>query len=180
MALLSVNADKTSGVNLRHRFCWLIYERVSTPKRLYLLQLSTTNVPLGGDRVLEMLCSCYLIEMSDGQHILINSGFPPDVLPPPQAPRPQNEKNVLQHLSELALNPEEISPVVCTTAMSIMADITIPFSTPNLWCGAGALIWRGAGIHAMPPAPIGITSSNFFQPPVRTAPASRKKSKRPL
>ena len=61
-----------------------------------------------------MLCSCYLIEMSDGQHILINSGFPPDVLPPPQAPRPQNEKNVLQHLSELALNPEEISTVVCT------------------------------------------------------------------
>lgn len=85
----------------------------TVPKRLYLLQLSATNVPLPTGQTLEMSAGCYLIMMSDGKHILIDSGMPPDVAAvgmPPAA----NEKNVLEHLAALRLRPEDISTVICT------------------------------------------------------------------
>src|SRR4029077_11099749 len=50
----------------------------AVPQRLYLFQLSTTDVPLPSGQTLEMSSGCYLIEMSDGKHILIDSGMPPD------------------------------------------------------------------------------------------------------
>src|SRR6266550_2118019 len=53
-----------------------------TPQRLYLLQLGTSTVP-GAGRTLEMVLGCYLVETSDGRHILIDSGLPADAPLPP-------------------------------------------------------------------------------------------------
>jgi len=43
-----------------------------TPQKLYLLQLATATVARAS-QTLEMVLGCYLIETSDGKHIL----FPP-------------------------------------------------------------------------------------------------------
>jgi N-acyl homoserine lactone hydrolase len=44
------------------------------PQRLYLLQLMTSTVH-GAGRTLVMVLGCFLVEMSDGKHILIDSGL---------------------------------------------------------------------------------------------------------
>ena len=85
----------------------------TVPNRLYLLQLSTTNVPLPSGQTLEMSAGCYLITMSDGTHILVDSGMTPNVSVvgmPPSA----NETNVLEHLAALRLRPQDISTVIST------------------------------------------------------------------
>lgn len=82
------------------------------PQRLYLMQLSTstlpTNPPSAGS------AGCYLVQMSDGRNILIDSGLPADYTPPPGMPPSANNKNVLEHLTDLGLRPEDIDLVVCT------------------------------------------------------------------
>jgi N-acyl homoserine lactone hydrolase len=85
----------------------------ATPKKLYLLQLSTTAVPLGGGRTMEMVNVCYLVEISDGKHILIDSGMAADARPAGLPPA-ENEKNVIDHLAALGLRPDDISILVCT------------------------------------------------------------------
>lgn len=87
---------------------------IDSPKRLYLMQLSTTSVPLPGGRTLEMALPCYLIETTGRKHILVDSGFPPDVERSAGAPPAENERNVLQHLSELGLTPKDIDVLICT------------------------------------------------------------------
>lgn len=82
--------------------------------RLYLLQLSTTTIPLAAGRTLEMVLVCYLVETNDGKRILIDSGFPADVPKPAEAPPPQNEKSVLEHLAYLGLQPNDIDIVIAT------------------------------------------------------------------
>src|SRR5215470_5955509 len=86
----------------------------ATPQRLYLMQLSTTTLPLAAGRALSMVCVCYLVETSDGKHILIDSGLAADAPLPPGTPKAQNEKNVLEHLSDLGLEPSDIDLVICT------------------------------------------------------------------
>src|SRR5437870_8784356 len=85
----------------------------STPQKLYLLQLSSTTIPLGAGRTMEMVTPCYLIETNDGRHILIDSGTAPDVSTDNSSPA-ENEKNVLEHLSALNLRPEDIDTLICT------------------------------------------------------------------
>ena len=83
------------------------------PQKLYLLQLSTTTIPLGAGRTMEMVTPCYLIEANDGSHILIDSGMAPDARTP-NAPPAKNEKSVIEHLTELHLHPADIDTLVCT------------------------------------------------------------------
>jgi N-acyl homoserine lactone hydrolase len=85
----------------------------ATPQKLYLMQLSTTTIPIP-NRPLEMVSGCYLIETSDEQHILIDSGLPADYTPQPGAPKVQNEKNVISHLADLGLHPNDIDLLICT------------------------------------------------------------------
>lgn len=85
-----------------------------TPQRLYLLQLSTTTMPLPGGRTLEMVSGCYLIQTSDGKHILIDSGLPADYTPPPGTPPAENVKPVLAHLADLNVRPDDVVSVVCS------------------------------------------------------------------
>jgi N-acyl homoserine lactone hydrolase len=82
----------------------------SAPERLYLLQLSTSTVPVPGEK-LEMVRGCYLVVTRDGKHILIDSGFPADV---PQKLPAKNEKNVIEHLTDLDLGPEDIDILIST------------------------------------------------------------------
>src|SRR3974390_1349612 len=84
------------------------------PQRLYLMQLSTTTLPLATGRALSMVCVCYLVETVNGQHILIDSGIAADAPLPQGTPQAQHEKNVLEQLSDLGLSPSDIDFVICT------------------------------------------------------------------
>jgi N-acyl homoserine lactone hydrolase len=86
----------------------------TTPKRLYLMQLSTTTIPLAAGRTLAMSSGCYLVQTSDGKNILIDSGLPADYTPPPGTPPAEQEKNVLEHLADLDLHPDDIDILICT------------------------------------------------------------------
>src|ERR1700738_5343992 len=87
---------------------------ISTPQKLYLLQLSLSTVPAGAGRTLEMVSGCYLIETSDGKHILIDSGLPADASRPAGMPATRERKNVIEHLSDLGLHPDDIDILICT------------------------------------------------------------------
>jgi len=83
------------------------------PKRLYLLELSASTVPIGPGRTLEMVLGCYLVQTRDGRQILVDSGMAADARPPGSPPA-RNEKNVLEHLAGLSLRPEDINTVIAT------------------------------------------------------------------
>ncbi len=85
----------------------------SVPQKLYLLQLSNSTVHRPG-QTLEMVLGCYLVETGDGRHILIDSGLPVDVPRPAETPPARDEKNVLEHLADLGLRPDDIDMLVCT------------------------------------------------------------------
>lgn len=86
----------------------------ASPQKLYLMQLSTTTLPLPSGGTMEMVSGCYLIVTTDGRHILIDSGIPADAALPPGAPTPRNEKHVLAHLAALGLRSTDIDTVICT------------------------------------------------------------------
>jgi N-acyl homoserine lactone hydrolase len=86
----------------------------SMPQKLYLMQLSSSTVPVGGGQTLEMISGCYLIEMGGRKHVLIDSGLPEEVQMPAGMPASENKKNVLEHLAELGLRPEQIDIVICS------------------------------------------------------------------
>ncbi len=83
------------------------------PERLYLMPIgwTTLQTPNGP---LDLVAGCYLIRMSDGANILVDSGLPPDAEPPPQLPQLADRKTVLEHLADLGLRPDDIDTVVCT------------------------------------------------------------------
>ena len=85
----------------------------ATPQRLYLLQLSTSTIH-GPARSLEMVSGCYLVQTSDGKNILIDSGLPADYISPLEAPKAENVKNVIEHLADLGLRPDDINMLICT------------------------------------------------------------------
>ncbi|MGB8475191.1 MAG: N-acyl homoserine lactonase family protein [Candidatus Acidiferrum sp.] len=84
------------------------------PTRLYLLQLSTSTVPLSGGRFLEMSCAAYLVETRDGKHILIDSGLPHDFPKAEGLPASRDNRSVLEHLESLRLRPSDIDIVIST------------------------------------------------------------------
>ncbi len=84
----------------------------TTPQRLYLMQLGTTTTPTASG-TLEMSSGCYLVAMSDGQHILIDTGLPAEYQPP-GVPPTENAKNVIAHLADLGLRPDDIGLLICT------------------------------------------------------------------
>ena len=84
------------------------------PQKLYLFQLSATTVPIAPGRSLEMSLGCYLVQMSDGKNILIDTGIAPDYPKPEGAPPSRNETNVIEQLAALHLRPADIHTVICT------------------------------------------------------------------
>src|SRR2546423_1476834 len=86
----------------------------ASPQRLYLLQLSTSTVPIAAGRTLAMSSGCYLVQTSDRKNILIDSGLSADYTPPPNMPPAEHKKNVLEYLADLNLHPDDIDILVCT------------------------------------------------------------------
>ena len=80
----------------------------STPQRLYLMQVATRHVP---EVQWPTPYPCYLIQMSDGKHVLIDTGFPKDL---PARPGLQSSKNVVDQLALLDLRPDDIDILICT------------------------------------------------------------------
>ena len=83
------------------------------PKRLYLLQLSTTSIPVPSG-TLEMVSAAYLVQMSDGKNILIDTGLPSDYAPLQGTPPSENKSNVIEQLAALGLHPDDIDILICT------------------------------------------------------------------
>src|SRR5216684_3348588 len=86
----------------------------ATPQRLYLMQLSTTTIPLPAGQGLALSSGCYLVQTSDGKNILIDSGLPADYTPPPGTPPAKQEKQVIEHLADLGLRPGDIDLLICS------------------------------------------------------------------
>jgi N-acyl homoserine lactone hydrolase len=109
------NGSKRRLMHLAHLGERMKAER-SAVKRLYLMQLVAMNVPIGPGKMLPMSSGSYLLETRDGKRILIDSGMAPDV--PVSAPAGAEtivkEKNVLEHLKELGVAPQQIDTVICT------------------------------------------------------------------
>ncbi|HKS69776.1 MAG TPA: MBL fold metallo-hydrolase, partial [Ktedonobacterales bacterium] len=84
----------------------------TVPVRLYLIPLETATMPLGGSAY--GMVVCYLIQTSDGQNILIDSGVPGDYEPPGGAVRHSHERTVVTRLAALGLRPDDIDLLVCT------------------------------------------------------------------
>ncbi len=82
------------------------------PRRLYLLQLKIASVPTPAGP-LEMALGCYLIRMSDGRHVLIDSGLSADYPTPGLIPLTE-ESTVIAHLDRLGLRPEDIDLLICS------------------------------------------------------------------
>lgn len=83
------------------------------PQRLYLMQLGITTIPVASGTV-AMSSGCYLVQTGDEKNILIDSGLPADYTPPPGAPPTENTRNVIEHLADLGLCPDDISLLICT------------------------------------------------------------------
>jgi N-acyl homoserine lactone hydrolase len=83
------------------------------PERLYLMPVGWATVPTPNGP-LDMVAGCYLIQMSDGANLLIDSGMPADTEPVREMPPLGDEKSVIDHLAALDLRPDDIDLVVCT------------------------------------------------------------------
>src|SRR6266704_1023381 len=85
----------------------------ATPHRLYLMQLGTSTIPTTPEPSAGS-AGCYLVQTGDGKNILIDSGFPADHALAPGVPPLENEKNVLEHLTDLGLRTDDIDLLICT------------------------------------------------------------------
>jgi N-acyl homoserine lactone hydrolase len=85
---------------------------IVVPTRLYLLQLAATTLqtPAGP---LEMSSGCYLVQLSDGTNILIDSGHPDDFQLPAGAASTLHV-SLVELLDQIGVKPADISTVVCT------------------------------------------------------------------
>ena len=84
-----------------------------TPARLYLFQLSTTTLALPGGP-LAMVNASYLVQLTDGTNILIDTGLPADYTPMPGTLPAENATNVIEQLDALGLRPDDIDILICT------------------------------------------------------------------
>jgi N-acyl homoserine lactone hydrolase len=67
-----------------------------------------------GGRTIDMVLGCYLVETSDGKHVLIDSGLPDNLAQSPGMPQIENGKNVIEHLANLGLRPDDIDMLIST------------------------------------------------------------------
>jgi len=80
----------------------------AAPQRLYLMQVATRFNP---EVTWPIPYPCYLVQMSDGKHILIDTGWPEEL---PPWPGLQVNKNVIEQLALLGLQPVDIDILICT------------------------------------------------------------------
>lgn len=83
------------------------------PIRLYLFQLGTMSLPIV-NATLELSSGCYLVQMSDGTNILIDSGLPAGYIHTKGSPVTPNTTNVIDQLASILLTPDDIDLVICS------------------------------------------------------------------
>jgi N-acyl homoserine lactone hydrolase len=77
----------------------------ATPARLYLILVALIgDVPV----------PCYLIQMSDGANVLIDTGYADDVGPGPGYPPLVRRPNIIAQLAQIGLKPADIGILICT------------------------------------------------------------------
>ncbi len=74
------------------------------PERLYCIQVAFSAA-------LNRPAVCYLVRLSDGSNVLIDSGLP-DTMPPGLPPT--TEPNVVDQLAQIGIQPADVALVVCT------------------------------------------------------------------
>ncbi len=84
------------------------------PERLYLMELMRRMIPLPDGGTRGMVVVCYLVQTTDGQNILIDSGLPADLPQQPGMPPPIHERDVIAQLADLGLQPSDIGTVIAT------------------------------------------------------------------
>ena len=82
------------------------------PTRLYLIRLGGGDIP--SEPPLSMSFGSYLIQMSDGRNVLIDTGFPPDWDLSDRFPTIRFEHTILSALAELGLQPNDIDVLITT------------------------------------------------------------------
>jgi N-acyl homoserine lactone hydrolase len=81
----------------------------AAPQRLYLMQVATiVRSPM------EVPIPCYLIQISDGTNVLIDSGLAAGIQPPPGITALNYGQNVLEQLAGFGLRPADINMLICT------------------------------------------------------------------
>ncbi len=82
----------------------------SAPQRLYLIQVGSLATP---DRLVSF--GCYLIQMSDGTNVLVDSGLPDPSLPTPAGmAQPIRGPDVVQQLATIGVQPADIALLIGT------------------------------------------------------------------
>lgn len=76
------------------------------PQRLYLMQVATLSRQLP--------VPCYLVQTSDGQNILIDTGLPMNFQVPPDRPEMSLGANVVEQLATIGIQPSKINLLICT------------------------------------------------------------------
>lgn len=82
------------------------------PTRLYLLRLGGGDIPI--DPPLSMSFGCYLVQMSDGRNVLIDTGAPPDWNLTESFPTLSIDFDVVGALAELGIQPDDIDILIST------------------------------------------------------------------
>lgn len=82
------------------------------PTRLYLLRLGGGDIP--ADPPISMSFGSYLVQMSDGRHVLIDTGFPPDWDLSDRFPTIRFEHNVVTALADMGLRPDDVDMLIST------------------------------------------------------------------
>jgi len=83
------------------------------PARLYLLQTTTATLSIG-DQPVAWSAGCYLIQMSDGRNILVDSGPPPAFAFGAGMPPVAHGPNVIDQIAGLGLEPSDIDILICS------------------------------------------------------------------
>src|SRR5579859_1581660 len=81
----------------------------TAPHRLYLMLVATAAVPPDG-----LPFPCYLVQTEDGRNILIDTGIPIGIQPPPDMPPITYGPTVVEQLMQLGVAPAEIDTLICT------------------------------------------------------------------
>lgn len=82
------------------------------PTRLYLLRLGGGDLPT--DPPLSMSFGSYLVQMSDGRNVLIDTGFPSGWDLSDRFPTLKLEHDIVGSIAELGLQPEDIDILITT------------------------------------------------------------------
>ena len=100
------------------------------PTRLYLIRLGGGVIP--ADPPLSMSFGSYLVQMSDGRNVLIDTGLPQDWDTSDRMPTITFDRDVVSALADLGLRPEDIDILITTHFDPDHAGMNDAFSSAEI------------------------------------------------